>query len=169
MGDVLSLVEQVEQKVDKAKAEKLARKMSTGRGFDLGTHRCLADHALCPTAPGPDQKVLLVRLIFQDLDIGNAEAARDLTRRIAEQLLELRTFRGAPPERDDIGLLRLHLQFFLGNAGRPRITSRRGAGGLRIDGMLRGLTGQLKARTQRAAAARCRALRAPREDGPGSP
>ena len=35
MGDVLSLVEQVEQKVDKVKAEKIARKMSTGKRFDL--------------------------------------------------------------------------------------------------------------------------------------
>ena len=36
MGDVLSLVEEVEQKVDQQKAEKLARKLKKGRGFDLG-------------------------------------------------------------------------------------------------------------------------------------
>ena len=37
MGDVMSLIEEVERKVDKKKAEKLARKISTnkGRGFDL--------------------------------------------------------------------------------------------------------------------------------------
>ena len=37
MGDVLSLIEEVERKVDKKKAEKLARKItkSKGRGFDL--------------------------------------------------------------------------------------------------------------------------------------
>jgi signal recognition particle subunit SRP54 len=35
MGDVLSLVEEVEQKVDREKAEKLARKVSKGKGFDL--------------------------------------------------------------------------------------------------------------------------------------
>jgi signal recognition particle subunit SRP54 len=35
MGDVLSLVEEVQQKVDRKKAEKLARKVSKGRGFDL--------------------------------------------------------------------------------------------------------------------------------------
>lgn len=37
MGDVLSLIEEVERKVDKVKAEKLARKLTTnkGRGFDL--------------------------------------------------------------------------------------------------------------------------------------
>jgi signal recognition particle subunit SRP54 len=35
MGDVLSLVEEVQDKVDRQKAEKLARKVSKGRGFDL--------------------------------------------------------------------------------------------------------------------------------------
>ncbi len=35
MGDILSLVEQVQEKVDHQKAEKLARKVQKGRGFDL--------------------------------------------------------------------------------------------------------------------------------------
>lgn len=35
MGDVLSLVEEVEQKVDREKAEKLAKKVKRGKGFDL--------------------------------------------------------------------------------------------------------------------------------------
>jgi len=35
MGDVVSLVEQVHAKVDQEKAEKLARKLTKGRGFDL--------------------------------------------------------------------------------------------------------------------------------------
>ena len=35
MGDVLSLIEEVEQKVDREKAEKLARKIVKGRQFDL--------------------------------------------------------------------------------------------------------------------------------------
>ncbi len=35
MGDVLSLVEEVEQKVDRDKAEKLARKVRKGKSFDL--------------------------------------------------------------------------------------------------------------------------------------
>jgi signal recognition particle subunit SRP54 len=35
MGDVLSLVEEVQQKVDQQQAERLARKVSKGRGFDL--------------------------------------------------------------------------------------------------------------------------------------
>src|SRR5690554_809292 len=34
MGDVLSLIEQAEQKLDKAKAEKLANKLKKGKGFD---------------------------------------------------------------------------------------------------------------------------------------
>ncbi len=35
MGDILSLVEQAQEKVDQEKAEKLARKVKKGRGFDL--------------------------------------------------------------------------------------------------------------------------------------
>jgi len=35
MGDVLSLVEEAEQKVDKEQVEKLARKISKGKGFDM--------------------------------------------------------------------------------------------------------------------------------------
>jgi signal recognition particle subunit SRP54 len=35
MGDVLSLVEEVTRKVDREQAEKLARKVAKGRGFDL--------------------------------------------------------------------------------------------------------------------------------------
>jgi len=35
MGDVVSLVEEVQQKVDQDKAEKLARKIHKGKGFDL--------------------------------------------------------------------------------------------------------------------------------------
>jgi len=35
MGDVLSLIEEVEQRVDRAKAEKVAKKIKKGLGFDL--------------------------------------------------------------------------------------------------------------------------------------
>ena len=35
MGDVLSLIEEAERKVDKQQAEKLARKLKKGKGFDL--------------------------------------------------------------------------------------------------------------------------------------
>lgn len=35
MGDVLSLIEDVERKVDRQKAEKLAKKVQKGKGFDL--------------------------------------------------------------------------------------------------------------------------------------
>ena len=35
MGDVLSLIEEVERKVDKQKAERLAKKVIKGKGFDL--------------------------------------------------------------------------------------------------------------------------------------
>ncbi len=39
MGDVLSLIEEVEQKVDKAQAQKLARKIKKGKSFDLEDFR----------------------------------------------------------------------------------------------------------------------------------
>ncbi len=39
MGDVLSLIEEVERKVDKEKAEKLANKLKKGKGFDLEDFR----------------------------------------------------------------------------------------------------------------------------------
>lgn len=39
MGDVLGLIEELEQKVDKEKAEKFARKLQKGKGFDLEDFR----------------------------------------------------------------------------------------------------------------------------------
>jgi signal recognition particle subunit SRP54 len=39
MGDVLSLIEEAEQKVDRAEAEKLAQKVAKGKGFDLEDFR----------------------------------------------------------------------------------------------------------------------------------
>jgi len=39
MGDVVSLVEEVQQKIDVDKAEKLAKKMQKGKGFDLEDFR----------------------------------------------------------------------------------------------------------------------------------
>jgi len=39
MGDVLSLVEEVEQKIDRDKAAKLASKLQKGKGFDLEDFR----------------------------------------------------------------------------------------------------------------------------------
>ena len=39
MGDMLSLIEEIDQKVDKEKAAKFARKMQKGKGFDLEDFR----------------------------------------------------------------------------------------------------------------------------------
>ena len=39
MGDVMTLIEEAEQKVDKKKAEKLVKKLKKGKGFDLGDYR----------------------------------------------------------------------------------------------------------------------------------
>ena len=46
MGDILSLVEEAEQKVDKAQVEKLARKISKGKGFDMNDFRDQLDQML---------------------------------------------------------------------------------------------------------------------------
>lgn len=39
MGDVMTLIEEAEQKVDKEKAEKLVKKLKRGKGFDLEDYR----------------------------------------------------------------------------------------------------------------------------------
>jgi signal recognition particle subunit SRP54 len=39
MGDVLGLIEEIEQKVDKEKAEKLVKKLQKGKSFDLEDFR----------------------------------------------------------------------------------------------------------------------------------
>jgi len=39
MGDVMTLIEEAEQKVDKQKAEKLVKKLKKGKGFDLSDYR----------------------------------------------------------------------------------------------------------------------------------
>ena len=39
MGDMLSLIEEAERKVDKGKAERLVKKVSRGRKFDLADYR----------------------------------------------------------------------------------------------------------------------------------
>lgn len=39
MGDVLSLIEEAERKIDKKKAEKFAKKVTKGKGFDLEDFR----------------------------------------------------------------------------------------------------------------------------------
>ena len=46
MGDVLSLVEEAEQKVDKEQVAKLASKMSKGKGFDMNDFRDQLDQML---------------------------------------------------------------------------------------------------------------------------
>jgi signal recognition particle subunit SRP54 len=46
MGDILSLVEEAEQKVDKEQVEKLARKITRGKGFDMNDFREQLDQML---------------------------------------------------------------------------------------------------------------------------
>jgi signal recognition particle subunit SRP54 len=53
MGDVLSLVEEIESKVEKGKAEKLAKKIKKGRGFDLSDLRDQLEQMLNMGGLGP--------------------------------------------------------------------------------------------------------------------
>ena len=46
MGDILSLVEEAEHKVDKEQVEKLARKITRGKGFDMNDFRDQLDQML---------------------------------------------------------------------------------------------------------------------------
>ena len=46
MGDILSLVEEAEQKVDKVQVEKLAQKITKGKGFDMNDFRDQLDQML---------------------------------------------------------------------------------------------------------------------------
>ena len=46
MGDVLSLVEEAEQKIDQEQVAKLAKKISKGKGFDLNDFRDQLDQML---------------------------------------------------------------------------------------------------------------------------
>ena len=39
MGDIMSLIEEAEQKIDKRKANRLAKKIKRGKGFDLADFR----------------------------------------------------------------------------------------------------------------------------------
>ena len=45
MGDILGLIEQAEQKLDKEKAEKVAKKVLKGKRFDLEDFRSVATNA----------------------------------------------------------------------------------------------------------------------------
>lgn len=74
MGDVLSLVEDVERNVDRAKAEKLARKVQQGKGFDLADFRDQLQqmlgmggmHALLDKLPGASKLPVGARAMADD-------------------------------------------------------------------------------------------------------
>ncbi|MGB5337887.1 MAG: signal recognition particle protein [Gammaproteobacteria bacterium] len=78
MGDVLSLVEQAEQNVDKDKAEKLARKITRGKGFDLNDFREQLDQmqnmgglgSLMDKLPGAGQIPESARAMVNDKEFG---------------------------------------------------------------------------------------------------
>ncbi len=82
MGDVLSLVEQAEQNVDKDKAEKLARKITRGKGFDLNDFREQLDQmqnmgglgSLMDKLPGAGQIPESARAMVNDKEFGRMVA-----------------------------------------------------------------------------------------------
>ncbi len=85
MGDVLSLIEEVEQKVDKDKAQKVARKLAKGKGFDLQDFREQIDQmrsmgglsALMGKLPGTDDLPAQVKERVNDQELTRLGAIID--------------------------------------------------------------------------------------------
>ncbi len=82
MGDVLTLVEEAEQKLDKHEAEKLAKKISSGKGFDLEDFLVQMQQmkklggvgALMDKMPGVSQLPQAVKDQINDKEISRLEA-----------------------------------------------------------------------------------------------
>ena len=82
MGDVLTLVEEAEQKLDKHEAEKLAKKFSSGKGFDLEDFLVQMQQmkklggvgALMDKMPGVSQLPQAVKDQINDKEISRLEA-----------------------------------------------------------------------------------------------
>lgn len=82
MGDVLSLVEQAQQNVDHAKAEKLANKLKKGKGFDLDDFRDQLQQmqnmggfsAMLDKLPGAGKIPEQAKAQFSDRDLGRQVA-----------------------------------------------------------------------------------------------
>ncbi len=97
MGDVLSLVEEVEQKVDRQKADRMARKIRKGGGFDLadmrdqleqmasmGGMQSLLDKLPLPGAAGKLAGQIDNRMISRQIAIINSMTPRE--RRFAKTI-----------------------------------------------------------------------------------
>ncbi len=82
MGDVLSLIEDAERKLDKAKADKLAKKIKKGKGFDLEDFRDQLQQmknmggmaSLLDKLPGMGQMAQVAQSQVNDKMLGQLEA-----------------------------------------------------------------------------------------------
>jgi signal recognition particle subunit SRP54 len=82
MGDVLSLIEEAERKLDKNKADKLAKKLKKGKGFDLEDFRDQLQQmknmggmaSLLDKLPGMGQMAQVAQSQVNDKSLGQLEA-----------------------------------------------------------------------------------------------
>ncbi|MCB1662818.1 MAG: signal recognition particle protein, partial [Pseudomonadales bacterium] len=82
MGDVLSLIEEVERKIDRKKADKLVKKVSKGKKFDLNDFRDQLEQmrnmgglsGLMDKLPGMGQMSGMVEKQVNDKSLGQMEA-----------------------------------------------------------------------------------------------
>src|SRR5690554_6471419 len=82
MGDVLSLIEEAERKLDKQKAEKLTKKIKKGKGFDLEDFRDQLQQmknmggigGLLDKLPGMGQMAQMAQAQVNDKSVGQMEA-----------------------------------------------------------------------------------------------
>jgi signal recognition particle subunit SRP54 len=83
MGDVLSLVEEIEGKVNKDKAEKLARKIGKGRSFDLADLRDQFEQMLNMGGMAKMLEMLPIPGNINPAALKNAANEKDLRRQMA--------------------------------------------------------------------------------------
>ncbi len=153
MGDVLSLVEEVERKVDKDKAEKLAAKVMKGKRFDLNDFRDQLDQmismgglsSLIDKLPGMGQLTQNMKAQVNDRDVKrmiaivNSMTPRERKRPdLLNGSRKQRVARGSGTQPADVN--RLLKQF----TQMEKMMKKVGKGGMR--GMMRGLGGALSGR-----------------------
>jgi signal recognition particle subunit SRP54 len=153
MGDVLSLVEQVEQQVDKDKAQKLAEKVMKGKRFDLGDMREQLRQmeamggigGLMDKLPGMGQvpEHLKQRVTGKEVPrmiaiIGSMTAKERRNPGLLNGSRRARIARGSGTTPADVNrLLKQHLQM-------EQMMKKLGSGGMK--GMLRGMRGMMGGR-----------------------
>jgi signal recognition particle subunit SRP54 len=151
MGDVLSLIEEVEQKVDQDKALKVAEKLKKGKGFDLQDFREQIDQmrsmggmqALLGKLPGMGNLPDGVRNQVNDKELTRIAAIIDsMTQQerefpaVIKASRKLRIARGSGTQVQDVNKL---LKQFLVMQKMMKKMGRKGA----LKNLMRGMRGQL--------------------------